>query len=346
VTLRSLPLETELFIPPPHGRDPEIIARHYGFDGNGGANFKHIGDEIGLTRERVRQIVSKIDPRVYLNPEGIPTLQRLLAIVAANLPAPAAILEAMLRDEGITAGLFRLEGILEIASLLHCPAAFRLTSLKGVRFAVAEDYPRFEDIVVKAHRMVRRHGMASLADCLTGNRQSEDARRESDLVEVVLSAQNDFQWLDRGSGWFWFSRVRGNRVARRIRKMFAVASRLSIAEIRAGLARMGDTLAPNHVLLEFCRRMPELSVDGEMISAKKGIRAGDVLNPTERAIFRLLSEHDGCLSNSELICRSRVLGLKRPSFYQCVSSSPIVSRYKRTYYRLIGSRQAIGGAAH
>jgi hypothetical protein len=214
-----------------------------------------------------------------------------------------------------------------------------VTRLKQKRFVVGQDYPRFQDIVSRARRSVRRHGMALLTECLPGDRKTRYGQRESALLEEVLSAQKDFRWLDRPTGWFWLADVRMNRVVNRLRKMFAVAGSLGIAEIRAGLARMGDPPAADAILLEFCRQMPELLVDGCTVRARTEISAGKVLNPTERAIFRLLSEHNGYLSNAELICRTRALGMKRPSFYQCVTWSPIVSRYKRGHYRLIGSAQ-------
>lgn len=318
--------------------------RHYGLDGKGGANFQAIGREVGLSRERVRQIVSEADPRWYFRAGGLPALERVIEIVAACLPAPAASVEARLRSEGVTSQLFRLEGIIGIAALLQRKAPFRVTRLKGKRFVVGCDYPGFQDIASRARRNVRRHGMALLTECLPGDRKARHGQREAALLEEVLSAQKDFRWLDRQAGWFWLSDVRMNRVVNRIRKMFAVAGSLGIAEIRAGLARMGEPTAPDAILLEFCRQMPELSVAGEMVSARMEIHAGEVLNPTERAIFRLLAEHDGCLSNAELICRTRALGMKRPSFYQCVTWSPIVSRYKRGHYRLIGCLHA-GAAA-
>lgn len=344
MTLRVLPLETELFIFPPEDRNSSIIVRHYGFDGNGGANFQRIGDEVGLTRERVRQIVAETDPRSYLKPGGQAALEHAIAMVAAALPEPAAKIETRLQAEGITLGLFRLEGIIEAATLLKCTVPFRLARLNNRRFVVTAKYPRFEDIVSRARQRIRRYGMSTLTDCMPGAGKSQQPARELAVLEEVLSAQKDFKWLDRPSGWFWLSKVGMNRVLARIRKMFAVADTLSVSELRAALARMGDTPAPDEILLEFCRQMPELSVEGNVIRAHTKINVCEVLNPTERAIFELLAENNGCLSNAELIRRARALGMKRPSFYQCVTWSPIVWRQKRSHYRLIGSRYS-GAAA-
>ncbi|HVV47502.1 MAG TPA: hypothetical protein VHC72_19965 [Bryobacteraceae bacterium] len=206
------------------------------------------------------------------------------------------------------------------------------------------DYPCFHEIVACARQKVRRYGMATVAECVLAIPDSEAARRETALVETILSGQRDFRWLDHSTGWFWFSDTTRNRAVNRLRKMLAVANPLTIDEIHAGLARMGVPLAPDKTLVEFCRQVPGLAIEGDRVKADPAIEIHAVLNRTEQDIFRLLSEHDGCMSNSDLIDRSHVLGMKRPTLYQCVSHSPIVSRYKRSYYRLVGSLRHEEGA--
>jgi hypothetical protein len=332
-----LPLEAGLFALPFDDRDSRIMARHYGLDGRGGANFQRIGNEFGLTRERVRQIVSQTDPLRYFKPDGLLTLTHIISSITSTLPAPAARLETGLRTEGLTLNLFRLEGILEIAAMLRCAAPFQVRQLNGDRYVVAANCRPFQDVITRARQMVRRNGMATIAACAFGRSDKGAVKSELDLAEALLLGESDFRWLLPGSGWFWFSDTQ-NRAASRVRKMLAVANPLTITEIRGGLARMDELPAPKKVLLDLCRQLPGLSVYGETIRADAEIRVGEVLNKTEIDIFHLLAEHNGCMSNSELICRSLVLGMKRPTFYQCVTHSPIVSRCNRNYYRLIGSR--------
>lgn len=345
MTTSTPPLETELFARSLEDRDSAIIARHYGLDGKGGANFQRIGDEVGLTRERVRQIVSETDPRQYFKSGGTGALDRVIAFVVSNLPSRAEELESSLQSNGLTRGIFRLEGLLSTATLLRRPAPFRVASLNETRFAVAASYPDFREIAARARQKVRRYGMANMASCGAGKHKAGGSQRELELIHSILTAQPDFRWLDHNTGWFWFSDATNNRVANRIRKMLAVANPLKISEIRAGLARMRDPLPPNGTLIAFCRQLQGLSVYDDTITATSEIKLGEVLNRTERDIFRLLSEHNGCMSNSELICRSHGLGMKRPTFYQCVTYSPIVSRYNRSHYRLIGWSQTRDGAA-
>jgi hypothetical protein len=339
------PLESDLSALPGTGRDSRIVARHFGLDGKGGANFQVIGDEVGLTRERVRQIVLQAGARKLCKGARIPALSQAIEIVASSLPARASEIEDRLRSAGITSGLFRLEGIVNAARLVGRRLPFSVVVLRHdvqmhERFAVGPEFEGFPAIQARAHQKVRQRGMASVSEFLNDNRQPEAAQRERNFLQAVLSADKDFRWLDDSAEWFWFSEARGNLALRRIRKMLSVANPLSMEDLRAGLARTSDMLPSDQVLAAFCRQAPGIIVEGDSIRPGFRINCGDVLNQTEQNIFRILSERGGCMTNSELICHAYSLGIKRPTFYQCVNHSPIVSR-DRGHYKLIGSmRQA------
>jgi hypothetical protein len=333
-----LPLEKALFDVPQVDRNDCIVARHYGFDGRGGADFQRTGDEFRLTRERVRQIISDSDPLRQLRPNGSSTLDRVIASIAARLPAPAADMERSLQIAGFSTGPFRIEGILNVAGLLGRPVSFRIDVWNRTRFVVPATWPRLRDFLARARRHVRRHGMARIAEFGSDSPSAAGAQREARLLAAILSSQSDFRWLERRSGWFWLAGTKRNRAVGRVRKMLAVANPLAVSELRAGLGRMGSPLAPERTLLAFCRQIDGLSVQGDLVYANPGIESAEVLNKTERDIFQLLSENDGCMSNSELISQSRELGIKPPTFYQCVTHSPIVARDDGSNYRLIGAQ--------
>jgi hypothetical protein len=346
-----LPLEKALFAVPRSDRDAAdrdaaIVARHYGFDGRGGANFQRIGNEFELTRERVRQIVSQSDPRTHIMPGGLPALDRVIAAVTATLPAPAADIEKKLHSTGLTMKPFRIEGIASVAALVSRPLPFRINVLRKTRYCLPDAWPQFREIVNAARNQVRRNGMATISQLMTGQPVDngvggEQAQRDAVMIETILALQPDFRWLDREHGWFWLAQTSRNCAVTRIRKMLAVANPLPVSEIRAGLGRMGSPLAPELSLLELCRQIEGLSVRADVVYADPGIETADVLNKTELEIFQLLSEHNGCMSNLDLISQSSLLGMKRPTFYQCVTCSPIVSRYNGRDYRLIGSGQSV-----
>src|ERR1700730_18321867 len=111
------------------GRNAGIAARCYGFDGRGGRSFRAVGDAVGLTRERVRQIVNEISKRL----PGLPVqraLNRTITFMVRRRPAATGEIEAELRSQGLTSGAFRLEGVIKAAELLGRRAPFVITKVK------------------------------------------------------------------------------------------------------------------------------------------------------------------------------------------------------------------------
>src|SRR6266852_4446510 len=100
------------------GRNARIAARYYGFDGRGGATLQAVGNEIGVTRERIRQIVAAASQGLSTGRSASPALDRTIAFVADHMPAAAGEIEAELRSQRLTSSLFRLEGVIEAAELL------------------------------------------------------------------------------------------------------------------------------------------------------------------------------------------------------------------------------------
>src|SRR6516225_4219952 len=109
------------------GRNALIAARYYGFDGGGGSTLQAVVNEIGGTRERVRQIVSAVSESLSIRRAVSPTFDRTIAFVADRIPATAGEIEAGLRSERLTSGLFRLEGVIEAAALLGRRLPFLIT---------------------------------------------------------------------------------------------------------------------------------------------------------------------------------------------------------------------------
>ena len=121
----------------PTDRNVRIAARHYGFDGAGGATLNAVGEAYGLTRERVRQICFRVQREVKYKKGGTPLLDKAFAVVTERVPSDAEVVEAALQEEGITRSKFRLEGLLKAARLLGREAPFALAVIEGKRTAAA-----------------------------------------------------------------------------------------------------------------------------------------------------------------------------------------------------------------
>jgi hypothetical protein len=322
-----------------NGRSALIAARYYGFDGRGGGSLQTVGNEIGLTRERVRQIVTAASESLSTRPAVSPTLDRTIAFVVERMPAAAGEIEAELRSQRLTSGLFRLEGVIKAAELLGRRLPFSITDVREERLVHARDIPSVDRIVRIARRVISRWGLATLSNVVAEVRKVESGVCDRKLVESALACLGDFHWLEQSGGWFWLSDNRNNPVLNRIRRILSVANPIDISELRAGIARdyrMKGLSRPKSVLLEFCRQTPGLYVNDETVKAKPGVDSDEVLTQTERDIVHILSEHGGTMATSEFKSVCVGMGVNRQTFYHNLVISPIISRYAGGLYGLIG----------
>src|SRR6266853_6119986 len=343
-----LTLEKELRDLMGTGRNARITARYYGFDGRGGESLQTVGDEIGVTRERVRQIVTPASERLSTGRPVSSTLDRTIAFVADRMPAAAGEIEAELRFQRLTSGLFRLEGVIQAAQLLGKRLPFSITEVNGEPLVHARDIPSIERIVRIARRLNSLWGMATISDVVADVRKVEPGACDRNLVVSALVCQGDFHWLEQSADWFWLSDNPSNRVLNRIRKILSIANPIDISELQAGITRdyrMKGVSPPKRVLLEFCWQAPGLRVNGEAVNAEPAVNADDVLSQVEKDIVHILSEHGGTMATSEFKSVCLGLGVNRRTFYQNLMRSPIISRYAGGRYGLIGSGESSGRGA-
>ena len=329
------------------GRNARIAARYYGFDGLGGASLQTVGNEVGLTRERVRQIVTASWARLRTGRPISPALDRTIALVVERMPATAGEIEAELRSQRLTSGLFRLEGVIKAAELLGRRLPFSMTEIKGERLVHARDIPSVDRIVRVARRLISLWGMATISNVVAEVRKVEPAC-DRDLVVSALACLGGFHWLEQSADWFWLSDSPDNRVLSRIRKILSVANPINLSELRAGIARdyrMKGFSPPKRILLEFCRQAPGLRVNDEAVKAEPAINEDDVLSQTERGIAHVLSDHGETMATSELKSVCLGMGVSRVAFYSRILYSPIISKYGVGRYGLIGSGERSGSAA-
>jgi hypothetical protein len=345
MTSSKITLERELRELLGTGRDALIAARYFGFDGRGGSSLQAVGNEIGVTRERVRQIVSAVSESLSTRRVVSPTFDRTIAFVVDRMPAAAGEIEAGLRSQRLTSGLFRLEGVIEAAALLGRRLPFLITEAKGERLVYPRDVPSAGTIVQVARRLVSRWGMATLSDVVAEIRKVESGICDRKLVASALVRLRGFHWLEKSAGWFWLSDTPYNPVLKRTRKILSIANPINISELLAGIKRgprMTGFSPPQRVLLEFFRQAPGLRVNEETVQAEPGVNPADVLARTEKDIVRMLSERGGVIATSEFRSVCLGMGVNRTTFYLNLVRSPIISTYGVHLYGLIGASDRSG----
>lgn len=338
--LSSLPLEEELVDLLGGGRDAEIAARYYGFDGHGGKSLRMVGNEVGLTYERVRQIATGLAKGVGARRPFAPALDRTLDFVASRAPALAAEIEAELHAQGLTAGTFGIDGVVKAAELFGRDLPFSVAELRGERVILARQNGSLDSIVRMARRATSRWGVANVSDIAAKGRAIHAGGRS--VVANLLACARGFRWLDQAGGWFWFSDIPKNPVLNRIRKVLSIANPIGVAELRVAISRdqrMQGFAPPKDALLELCRQAPGLGVAETAVQASPAIDPSAVLGETERVIVRILSQHGGVMDRAEFEAICLDAGVNRSTFYNYILHSPVISKYAPGRYGLIGCNE-------
>ena len=321
----------------------EIVVRRFGWDGRGVKTLQAVAEEYGVSRERVRQICSRAMKEVRGTEAFAPILDRALEFVRAHIPAPAAEVEALLVEAGITGSRFSLDGLRSAAEIFGRDPAFVLLEAGGVRVVTTpgtdNDGELTQEIVRRARRLVSHWGATTLDAVADALQESHGISVNRDRVARILVGKRDFAWLDESGGWFWISTVPRNRVLNRARKILSVVDRIGVSELRDGIARhhrMEGSAPPRHVLLELCRQAPGFRVERDEIIADPPLAWTEVLADVEKTMVRILLEHGPVLPRPEFERHCLSAGMPRTTFYAYLDNSPIITRYSRGVYGLRG----------
>jgi hypothetical protein len=315
-------------------RDRRIIVRRLGWEGGPAKTLEAIGQRYGITRERVRQICTRVKD-VQKADAFVPVLDRVVAIVEAATPGIADNVEKELLRADLTRRIFNLDTLREISKGFGRKPRFAIETLHGQRFVIPSTHGALlHGICDKATASVRRWGVANIEDIAAATNAS------SSTVRQLLPLMPQFKWLDQPSGWFWIPDVPRNSLLTPIRKILAVSPNIDISELRAGVSRphrRKGFAPPRRVLLELCRQLSWCRVDGNRVSTRESQDPNQVLSDSERILFEVLKVHGPVLQRTEFEKLCLEAGINRHSFWIFLSYCPIITRYACGVYGLRGA---------
>jgi hypothetical protein len=322
-------------------RNRTMAAKYFGWDGAGERTLQTVADEYSLTRERVRQVASRVTVRLSGKRPFAPALDKVAEYVADRTPGVVADLVEGLLAEGLTERRFDLSVLPAAATAMGRELTFEIVRQHGRLLAVfSEGGDLASDILRAARRAVEHWGATTIDDIVA---RVEGASKE--VTSSILSGRPDFAWLDEASGWFWLSSVPRNRLRNQIEKIVAVANRIDIGELRSGVGRhhrMKGFAPPRRVLLEFCRQMPAYRVEGQTVVCDPATPIEEVLSESEQTMYRVLHKEGPIMQRLKLEERCLAAGMSRSAFYMFLEYSPVFARYARGVYGLRGAAVSPG----
>jgi hypothetical protein len=343
--LSKLTLEEELIDVFANGvseRNRQLLVGYHGWEDGRQHTFSEIGRRFGVTRERVRQVCVKLTRRFKgLDQVPAPIMDRALALAERHLPAPATKIEAELAPEGLTRVGMSLEGVAHGAELLGRAVPFRIVKLDGGRLAVApEDVDASLAILDLARKEVYFRGLSTLERVHHRAANKQGGRARAKLVRRILPLLDGFAWLDEPTGWFRLAPIVNHGLPKMIDKILSVAGSIGVAELRAAMTRnrrLWKNPPPENVLLEYCRQMPGVKVEGQRVIADPPRDWRKSLAGIERNLVSVLRERGPIMERGALEELCVAGGMNRLSFHAFVSWSPVVKQVGHSVYGLVGA---------
>jgi len=319
-------------------RSASIALSYYGWDGSGTQTLEAVGQRFGLTRERVRQISAKLSERFEDRHLELPWLNKARGKIARLVPAVSSEVEQALLDERITREPFCLSGVFSALGIISGTTPFTAVTLNGVELITpASHLDPARRIMQIARRTAHRNCCCNVNDVAEEVSKEQNFNCSPEFVLAVVRTDPDYRSLD--DEWFWLI-SRPSRLLNQLNKIFAVAPRVRLGELRAALSRDYRTAGfspPRRVLASLVDQLPNFRVEDDLATAMSPPTPAEVLSDLELRFYEVFVEEGPVLARDTLERALLGAGVNYASFYQYLSYCPIITRVGIGIYALVGA---------
>lgn len=319
------------------GRNLDIVTKFWGFGGQGRRTLESVGDEYEVTRERVRQIAQKVERRLKRYNVDAPWLARAVETVSELSPAVPEELARQLRVRGIAKSDFAIDALGFACELVGRRFPFSIRHYGKAELVVRiKDDDKIAEFFRAARRLTTGQGCVNFeALCDQLGVEEPERSRIAACVEAL-----DCVWLDRERRWFMANGTARNRLANLALKVFWVAPKVSVSELRKAVAKEPRLASapPTAVMARFLEIAGLAHVEGDIATLKPGVDVSEAisLGGVEETLIRVLREDGPVMGWDKFQDASIARGVNPISFGIYASKSPAISRLARGVYAPVG----------
>ncbi|WP_160601862.1 DNA-directed RNA polymerase subunit alpha C-terminal domain-containing protein [Allopontixanthobacter confluentis] len=317
------------------GRNRDIAGKFWGLLGDKPRTLESVGQEYGMTRERVRQITTRAEDAGRAM--WLPTAhcERLIKKMERVSPLGLEVAQDLLKQD-LGDRTFPVESLLNVANVFDIPSELQLVKEGIATFMdVKGRSPSLHEIAVDFRRATSRSGCVNIdRTCL---RLTQDLEKR-DEIRQALNGLPETVWLDREHNWASLKAER-NRLSNTIRKVLTVTSTVHISELRQAALRSHRLafVPPQAVLSSFAEKICELPVI-ECSVHRSAKFSPAPLGEIETAFHDCFQAKGSPLRREEIesYCIDE-RGINDNSFYMYLSYSPIIGKIAPGIYGLVGA---------
>lgn len=329
------------------------ISRRLGWSGKPPRTLEATGKELGLTRERIRQVQSKVLKRLpKAHPVFLPVIESALITLTESAPISDKAATALIAERCYSRSGFHPAAIIATADSLGHEHALQRSRVKSTYFVTT----RSIDVQVRAVPNIARRLAGASGAFSVFHAKRECAKFGTDIDEErirnLLGSVPGFISLDNERDWWRATGLPNgrDRLVNLSKKMLSVASPLNVKTIRDGVTRayrgrassnshLRDSLAvpPVAVLRSFFEHHEEFTVDDDLVSCRVSLDYKDQLGAAERVLVELLrSCAIGVLDRAALARGALEKGLGEASLGAVTSFSPVLERVGMGVWKIRG----------
>ena len=325
-------------------RNVELLCQLYGFDEVGPKTLEKVGQQFGLTRERVRQIAARAEKKLISIWRPMNNLDAAKALLFSRFRrafAPEEFAGAV-RQAGISHIDFHVEGLLKALDLVGEPHRISNAQIGGTTlYGTADELSQAKSLIKIVRRETSANGCTNIHRlALLMGWTIDDASQ----VRELLCPLNEVYWLDNGKDWLLSSRPTRNRLANVATRIFSVADSVEISELRAALLRPTrvNIVPPEGPLSQFIEYQGIATVRNRTATVEQSLAKVEI-GKNDLALALAFEELGSPATREQLeeYCLDN-LGMNTNSFYVCLSYSPLVVKLATGIFSLVGHDVAPG----
>ena len=323
-------------------RDTEVVSKLFGWTGKGRRILESVGQEYGLTRERIRQLAARASRKIRERSVETPWLRRALETLRAASPATSITLAALLHEAGIAKDNFDPSGVIAACEELGIDPGLASVSLSGARIY---DIPEKIDMIAQLLRLSRR--LTSARGCANFDAMCDELiveQADRDKYRELMSVGGRTTWLDEERQWLFAGGLARNRLGNLVAKVLFVSSEVNLSELRRAIAksRRLEAVPPTKILARFVQATGLATIKDGIVTASQSLTNAIEPGSSEDTMLRVFKENGPVLGWDRLQELCVAAGMNPVTVGIYMSISPIVSRLARGVYALVGEKVAPG----
>jgi Sigma-70, region 4 len=321
----------------------DALLQRFGFDGRPPRTLQYAADVMGVTRERVRQIQTRVTEKRPSHPIFLPALDRALQLVTEIAPAGSNETARQLQTDGVARAPFHPASVLAAAQFCGRSETFEIEPTpKGDRVVTSPMLASAAQITLLASRQSDSFGASNLAELISALKDQEVEVSEEQAREVLRLYSNTVFLND---DWFWVPNKSSNRnrLHNVTRKILSVVSPLDVTTIRDGTRRSYrfrevTLLPPRGVMTAFFEAHPAFAVEPDTrVRTVDPLDYRAELGKTEQIFVEVLrSSPTGVLDRASLEDACEARGMNANTFSVYSTYSPVLEHLGTDVWALRG----------